>query len=170
VDSYKVLGLERGASREEVRAAFRKLARRWHPDRFPAGPERDWASEKMADINAAYRACLCAQNAQAQNEQEERAVLAKVRRMLIDGEYAGARSSLMGVTTRCAEWNYLFGALLLRMREYKKAVIYLSVAVHQQPGNAEYDQELSRARRMSAGSGRTRIATFFHEKAAARRN
>ena len=58
MNAYQVLGIPVTADREQIRAAYRALARRWHPDRFMAGPERDWANDKMAEINAAYRECL----------------------------------------------------------------------------------------------------------------
>lgn len=48
-DYYKTLGLERGASEDEVRKAYRKLARKYHPD---VSKEAD-AEVKMRDINEA---------------------------------------------------------------------------------------------------------------------
>ncbi|HEY2255949.1 MAG TPA: DnaJ C-terminal domain-containing protein [Variovorax sp.] len=48
-DYYKVLGLERGASEDEVRKAYRKLARKYHPD---VSKEAD-AEQRMRDINEA---------------------------------------------------------------------------------------------------------------------
>lgn len=50
-DPYRVLGLERGASDEEVKRAYRKLAKKYHPDMNP-GDEH--AAKMMNDINAAY--------------------------------------------------------------------------------------------------------------------
>ena len=49
-DPFAVLGVPPSASAEEVAAAYRRLAKRWHPDRSP-----DRAAEgRMAEINAAY--------------------------------------------------------------------------------------------------------------------
>ena len=50
-DPYKVLGLERGASDEEVKKAYRRLAKKYHPD---ANPGDEAAARKMQEINAAY--------------------------------------------------------------------------------------------------------------------
>ena len=49
-DYYEVLGVQRGASPDEVKQAFRKLAMKWHPDRNKA-PE---AQDKFKEINEAY--------------------------------------------------------------------------------------------------------------------
>jgi DnaJ domain len=49
-DPFAVLGVAPNASAQEVAAAYRSLAKRWHPDRA-AGPQ---AARRMAEINAAY--------------------------------------------------------------------------------------------------------------------
>jgi curved DNA-binding protein CbpA len=50
---YRMLGIPTGASQEEIARAYRKLARRFHPDLHP--PERKgWAEEQMKRLNEAY--------------------------------------------------------------------------------------------------------------------
>ena len=50
-DPYSVLGVERKASAEEIKKAYRKLARQYHPDRNPDDPK---AEERFKEIQAAY--------------------------------------------------------------------------------------------------------------------
>lgn len=50
-DYYEVLGLSKGASEQEIKSAFRKLALKYHPDRNPGDKE---AEEKFKEINEAY--------------------------------------------------------------------------------------------------------------------
>lgn len=51
MDPYKVLGLEPGASDEEVKQAYRRLAKKYHPDLNPGDAE---AARKMQEVNEAY--------------------------------------------------------------------------------------------------------------------
>jgi len=138
------------ATRDEIRAAYRNLARRWHPDRFLPGPERDWANEKMAAINSAYRACLSGLKDARVSLDGEGEALRRVQALIDDGQYQSARKLLMGFDTRCAEWNYLFGWMLLKLSETDKALIYLSVASHQQPGSLKYARALKQAQQLNA--------------------
>ena len=50
-DYYEVLGLKKGASEDEIKKAFRKLAMKYHPDKNPGDKE---AEEKFKEINEAY--------------------------------------------------------------------------------------------------------------------
>jgi DnaJ-class molecular chaperone len=50
-DYYKILGVEKNSSNEEIKKVFRKLARKYHPDVNPGNKE---AEEKFKEVNEAY--------------------------------------------------------------------------------------------------------------------
>ena len=53
-DPYQTLGVAETASDEEIKKAYRELARKYHPDNYHDNPLADLAQEKMKEINAAY--------------------------------------------------------------------------------------------------------------------
>ena len=57
-DPYQVLGVARDATEEQVKAAYRDLAKKYHPDNYADSPLADVANEKMQEVNAAYDAVL----------------------------------------------------------------------------------------------------------------
>ncbi len=62
-DPYEVLGISPSATDEEVRTAYRALARKYHPDNYVDNPLSDLAQEKMQEINDAYDTIVRARKA-----------------------------------------------------------------------------------------------------------
>lgn len=52
-DYYEILGVKRDASQKDIKSAYRKLARKWHPDLQP-DDQKEAAEEKIKQINEAY--------------------------------------------------------------------------------------------------------------------
>ena len=58
MDYYKVLQVERGASDDELKKAYRKLAMKWHPDKNPGDAKKE-AEAKFKKISEAYEVWNC---------------------------------------------------------------------------------------------------------------
>ena len=116
-DPYKVLGLSPGASDEEVKAAYRKLAKKYHPDLNP-GNQR--AADRMNEINAAYE--------QIKNPQPQDSYGAGYGSGAYSGAWGGAYESAGAYQSReSGERNELKAARnFIRSREFAQAVNALS--------------------------------------------
>lgn len=55
IDPYRVLGVDRSATEEEIKKAYRALSRKYHPDANINNPNKDQAEEKFKEIQAAYQ-------------------------------------------------------------------------------------------------------------------
>lgn len=65
-DPYEVLGVAHGASEDEIKAAYRRLAKKYHPDLNPGDPT---AAQKMNEVNQAYDQLKNPQSYQQQTSQ-----------------------------------------------------------------------------------------------------
>lgn len=58
-DPYEILGIPRDASEDEIKAAYRNLAKKYHPDNFAGAPDiASVAEDKMREVNEAYDAII----------------------------------------------------------------------------------------------------------------
>ena len=57
-DYYEVLGVDRNADDAAIKSAYRKLAKKYHPDNYAGSPVADLADEKMKEINEKKAAML----------------------------------------------------------------------------------------------------------------
>ena len=149
---FETLGIDRAADCEAIHRAYRALARRWHPDRFAAGPERAWAEARMLEINSAYAECMRMAGPSCGGDT---ACLQDAEQLLRENQPMHARRLLVGMAGRSAQWNYLFGRALFMLNEHEKAATYLGIAARQQPDNAEYARAYQEAEeRLYAGRTR----------------
>ncbi len=86
-DPYKVLGLEEGASKEEIKKAYRKKAKEYHPDLHPDDPK---AAEKMHQVNEAYERLMNPEKYQNRGSGQSRAAYGQTQSG--NGNYENGRA------------------------------------------------------------------------------
>ena len=151
-DPYKVLGISPGASDDEVKEAYRRLARKYHPDNYVNNPLSDLATEKMKEINEAYdeiqrqRTGSASAGGCRRGSASGSSRFAVIRRLINLNRLGDAEELLDGIAAgqRNAEWNYLKGIVNYRKGWLDNAVTYLSNACNMEPGNMEYRSTLNR--------------------------
>lgn len=154
-DPYKILGVDRNASDDEIKDAYRKLARKYHPDNYGDNPLSDLAEEKMQEINEAYDAIVNMRKGaknQSAGYQNTNTDFPEVRRLIAANRLEQALELLDGVPPheRNAEWYFLNGTVQYRRGWFDQAYTSFATASRMDPSNMEYRNALANAQRQSA--------------------
>ncbi len=161
-DPYKVLGVSPNATDEEIKQAYRRLAKKYHPDRNPGDAE---AAKKMQQVNAAYEQIKNPEKArpnsgagggyydpfggawgygqQRQQQQTGDNAQQAAYNYIMFGRYREALNALNSSTERNARWYYLSALANDGLGNQVTALEHIRRAVSMEPGNAEYLQALN---------------------------
>ena len=165
-DPYQVLGVSPSATDEQIKSAYRELARKYHPDNYVNNPLADLAQEKMKEINEAYDQIQRQRKQQQQSYSGQasanrgysnagysrqsysgqgRSQFADIRQLLNANRLSEAEELLEGIPQqrRDAEWYYLRGRVFYVHGWLDQAYSYYTRAVQMNPGNAEYQTALN---------------------------
>ena len=181
-DPYKVLGVSPNASDDEIKRAYRKLAKKYHPDVNPGDAE---AARKMQEINAAYEQIKNPEKAhtygqsgqssyggygydpfagawqQSGGQQSSDSYQQAAEQYIRFRRFAEALNALGNSTKRDARWYYLSALANDGLGNRATALEHIKRAVSMEPDNREYLRVLSvmeqgeSVYRQQAGSYRT---------------
>lgn len=161
-DPYEVLGVSKNASDDEIKDAYRKLARKYHPDNYADNPLSDLAGEKMKEINEAYDAIVNERRSGANpnynssgksySSNSAGSRFPEVRSLINQGRLEQAQEILDGVPPqmRDAEWYFLNGTVLYRRGWFDQAYTSFATAVRMNPQNPEYRNAMNNAQRQTS--------------------
>ncbi len=172
-DPYKILGVSPNASDEEIKSAYRKLAKKYHPDLNPGDAE---AAKKMQQINAAYEQIKNPEKAQQasgsqggynpygspfggygydpfggawqqqsrQQQSQDDPYLQSAYQYIMYGRFQEALNTLNSCSARNARWYYLSALANNGLGNQVTALEHMRKAVSMEPNNPEYLDALSR--------------------------
>ena len=168
-DPYKVLGVKPDATDEEIKKAYRNLARKYHPDKYRDSDLADLASEKMKEVNAAYEEIKTMRENGGRSGNNNgggyynstsssgNPRYNEIRRALNMNNATQAETLLNNIHEgdRNAEWHFLMGCVCIKRGNFIDAQRLFDTACAMDPYNNEYRaaQEQLRMRANGYGGG-----------------
>ena len=150
-DPYKVLGVSPNASDEEIKQAYRRLAKKYHPD---LNPGDQTAAQKMQEVNAAYEQIKNPEKTQSHQGYSGYDPFGGYRQntgsnyqqaayqYILYGRYREALNVLQNAIQRDARWYYLSALANDGLGNQVTALEHIRKAVSMEPNNMEYLQTL----------------------------
>lgn len=159
---YEVLGINEGASEDEIKKAYREQVKKYHPDQYQDNPLSKLAEDKLREVNEAYEYLTGkGQTAKTSNGWSGRsaynpgnqsagqggggdASFRQVRMHINGGNIAAAEALLESIGNKNAEWFYLRGLIFMKKGWYNEAIMNIKQACNMDPSNYEYRDALNR--------------------------
>lgn len=156
-DPYSVLGVDRNATDDQIKSAYRELAKKYHPDNYSDSPLSDLANEKMKEINEAYDTIMnqrtAARGFSGGYASYTSTQFNDIRSLITSGRLDEAQELLDGVPLkdRDAEWYFLNGSVLYKRGWFDDAYTNFSAACRMNPSNPEYRAAFDNINRQRGG-------------------
>ena len=139
---FEVLGLKGWASPDEIRSAYRALARQCHPDMIRDPAEKEAAQTRMVTLNLAYEEALRLAsprtNSPVTPELSSAEAILMAQRAMARNNPEGALRSLIRCEKRDGDWYYMQGKVLMALEEFDSAHQSFREAVRLSPENNVY--------------------------------
>ncbi len=163
-DPYVVLGVSRNATDEEIKKAYRILAKKYHPDNYADSDLADLASEKMKEINEAYDTIQKERSGQSTGSSYGGSYYTNTNaggkysqvRVLINQRRVAEAEAMLGAVDpaeRDAEWNFLMGCVMMQKGSFYDAQRYVDTACYMDPTNREYSNARDQMRTRTGSFG-----------------
>lgn len=153
-DPYEVLGVSKDASPDEIKRAYRKLAKQYHPDNYANNPLSDLAEEKFKEINEAYEQITgggatgsnqsyAGAHSSAYSGSAGAGNFMQIRNLIQMGRLQEAEMQLDAISARNAEWFFLKGSIFMKKGWHQQGFNFIQQAVNMDPANPEYRATLN---------------------------
>lgn len=135
---YKILGLEVGATVEQVREAYQRLRERYAEDRFLEGERGNEAAKNLTLVENAYQEIMNDLSYHTAEDSSEKKDYSAVEKCLKQNNLPEAQRLLDEISDRDAEWHYLQSVVFYRKQWMNDAKKQLEIAMNMDPSNAKY--------------------------------
>lgn len=152
-NAFEILGLPETATQDEIDARYKELREKYQRDRFLPGEEGEEASEKLQQIEVAYRDINLQrqENQQTQNFADDKDYT-EIQQLITDNKLDDAQRMLDERVTRDAEWHYIQSILFYKRNWFLESKRQLELACQMDPTNQRYKQSLEKLTKILASN------------------
>lgn len=140
---YKVLGLEVGASDEQVEKAYKELKEKYSEERFLEGQAGNDAAKMLTKVETAYNE-IKASKARLNEKDLFENDYTEVENLIRSGNISLAQQKLDDFSERDAEWHYLQSVVFYKKNWINESLKQLEIALTMDPHNTKYSDALSK--------------------------
>ena len=162
IDPYSVLGVSRDASDDEIKKAYRRMSRKYHPDTNINNPNREQAEEKFKQVQQAYEQIMREReqgssygssysgfggysgNSGNAYQDEESIRRQAAANYIQSSHFREAMNVLQSLSQRNGQWYYLSSMANMGLGNNVNALSDIREAVRLEPDNMQYQMLLQR--------------------------
>ena len=152
-NAYEILGVSESATREEIDARYQQLRDQYQRDRFLPGDEGEEASEKLQQLEVAYRDVITSrEEAEQATDFTEDTDYTAIQELITANKLDEAQKKLDERVTRDAEWHYMQSILFYKRNWFLESKKQLELACQMEPENTRYKQSLEKLTKILASN------------------
>lgn len=149
-DPYQILGVSHDATEEEIKKAYRKLCRKYHPDLNVDKPNADEYEARFREVQSAYQEIMDQRQGKSYSSDfsgssyrtsgdDEDSMHKKAAINFIQNHrFAEAINVLNSISKRDAQWYYMSAVAHSGIKNDAAALQYAQTAARMEPGNLQY--------------------------------
>ena len=149
---YEVLGIREGASSEEIKKAYRRLSRKYHPDAHLTNLDREITDEKFMEVQNAYDTLInrskendayahifgnFTKESGMGNSKDETRLMA-AQNFIVNRMFKEALRTLDDIEIKNGRWYYLSAVANMGLNNQSIALEHIDRAINMEPDNMEY--------------------------------
>lgn len=151
-DPYAVLGVDRNADKDLIKARYDELHALYSEQRFKSGEEGNEGARKLQELEEAW-VLVSANLDKADSVNAFGGDYGQIDSLIRNGKYNEAQDMLDSISERKGEWHYMQAIVFYKREWLTEAKTQLEMALQDDPNNAKYRSSLDKLKMSMAGGG-----------------
>ena len=140
---YQILGIDEGATQEEIETAYKTLKEKYSKERFSEGEVGNKAARELTKVETAYYEIMNSKQTKSERS-EDMSSFVDIEILIKNGDISLAQQKLDDINERNAEWHYLQSVIFYKKNWLNESKKQLEIALNMEPHNPKYAENYTR--------------------------